>query len=462
MPEIEAGEVASLYEFVGVLLQGVTPLSPEVDCSLEPWLARGTYTLAEQREIRTAVEAWDGTWSRQVLQYAGFAKDEGYDDWKHVRLINGPSSVVKGVCGPIFSAIETQVYQMEWFIKHVPVLQRAKWLFEKLNRGTGGYVATDFSRFEASFVRLLLVVEIMLYVHMMGQHPLRDLFFKWIFAVLSGWHEISVSRLLEILLAFKRMSGDMCTSLGNGWCNAVVFIFLCRRAGDSDAVCAVEGDDLAGNTKAHLDAGMYRRLGLEVKLELHANLEDVGFCGMYFSHDHNMIVDPLRHLANAGLGSGRYLGANSRTLRGLARVKGICFVHQFHGMPILHALARYLIRSTENHISLRRLMRHKGTGWWERNIFLEAIRVVPNTRLQLMAEYPTMDQRLAVEARFGVSVPRQLELEAYLDSMSQLCELRVDQDMFPLAWADYARLYLMPVVPGRSGRGAVLTCTELA
>lgn len=80
------------------------------------------------------------------------------------------------------------------------------------------------------------------------------------------------------------MSGDMCTSLGNGFSNKMKAEFLAYKAGGTiDGF--VEGDDGLFVTNFELRSSDYEKLGFTIKIEEIADPCEASFCGMIFGED---------------------------------------------------------------------------------------------------------------------------------------------------------------------------------
>lgn len=89
-----------------------------------------------------------------------------------------------------------------------------------------------------------------------------------------------ISDSYKIITTGTRMSGDMFTSLANGFSNAINIMFNMHELGISDYYFLAEGDDaLIGINEPILKDEMFERLGFKIKMEKHQSLDTTSFCG---------------------------------------------------------------------------------------------------------------------------------------------------------------------------------------
>jgi len=238
------------------------------------------------------------------------------------------------------------------------------------------------------------------------------------------------------------MSGEMNTSLGNGFTNLMMLLFLAYKKGCTDVKCVVEGDDSAARfTGPRPTAEDFAQLGMKCKVEFHENIETMSFCGLVFDdQDLINVTDPREVLATFGWTSSRYLRSNHITLKKLLRCKALSLAHQYPGCPIISSLAQYGLRVTRG-IDVRHFIREKGNfSLWEREQLLEALK--DEKKIQIIK--PPSNTRMLVERLYNVTVPQQLKLEAYLDSLVDLRPIPLGEFIFnaPADWEDYFHKYV--------------------
>jgi hypothetical protein len=239
-----------------------------------------------------------------------------------------------------------------------------------------------------------------------------------------------------------RMSGEMCTSLGNGFSNLMFMLFLCKRKGCTDVAGIVEGDDglftMEGIPPSTAD---FAELGLIIKCDIHEDISTASFCGLIFDPtDRVNITDPKKVLADFSWVSRQYSGARESKLRMLLRCKAMSLAHQYPGCPVIVSLARYGLRCTpvKTPERLLKFMSQRGS--------LTSYQMRKMTNAILYGRIPCkeipMDTRLLVERQFGFSVEGQLSLEKYLDSLNRLQPLdHWTLDSLPQLWRDHFDRY---------------------
>jgi hypothetical protein len=439
--------VGRLRQFVNKWLKkNLTPLDPSTDLSIEAWLTKTNYPAWRKQELR---EKWDkvgSAWEKRWHGVKSFMKDETYETYKHARGINSRTDEFKVAVGPMFKAIEEELFKHRSFIKHVPVAKRAKYITEMLYREGGFYMQTDYTSFEALLVPLLMeATEFQLYEYMTAKIPGGPEFMRLIREVLGGlnWCEY---RDFFVVLRGTRMSGEMCTSSGNGFDNLMFELFVLEEVrGCSDVAAVVEGDDglgAANGTPPTSDD--FLQLGLNVKLVIYYNLAEAGFCGMVFDPmDQLVVTDPREVLASFGWSSGRYARSNAKTLRVLLRCKALSLAHQYPGCPVICELAQYGLRVTRDvkNIHMYRVLNsRKAMSGWERDQLLNALK--DESKIQFIR--PPINTRLLVEKLYNLPIEYQLLIESQLRIKDDLGPIKTEllTDISPPSWRHYWQFYV--------------------
>jgi len=423
------------------------PLAADVDVSVEHWLAHTSYPDWRRQELRVqwdgVASMWDPDKSHRYFRCSSFMKDEDYPTYKHARAINSRSDPFKCAVGPIFKLIEEQVYRYEAFIKHVPVAERPDYIMGLLHREGAKYIATDYTAFESLFTRELMeACEFELYSYMTQYLPAGGEFMRLVREVLGGLN-LCVFKDFKVMVEATRMSGEMCTSLGNGFSNLMLMEFVCREAGCRKVRGVVEGDDglftMVGTPPTVAD---FARLGLVIKLEVHDTISTASFCGLVFDpHDRVNITDPRKVLTNFGWAQRQYARARNCKLHMLLRCKALSTAFQYPGCPIVAELGWYGIRNTPRSSSngFRNLLNRKGyVDSYKREKILAAMQCGHIPRKE-----PPMNTRLLVEKLYGITVEVQLSIEQYLSSLTRIQPL--DHWSFPMIlpalWYEHAARY---------------------
>jgi len=426
--------------------RNLTPIAADADVSVEHWLAHTDYPDWRRKELRVQWDGvgsiWDPDKSHRYFRCSSFMKDESYPTYKHARAINSRSDEFKCAVGPIFKLIEEEVYKLPAFIKHVPVAERPDYIMGRLHREGAKYLATDYTAFESLFVEKLMVAcEFQLYSYMTEFLPDGTNFMRLVREVLGG-ENLCVFKRFRVSLKATRMSGEMCTSLGNGFSNLMFMLFSCAEAGCTEVIGVVEGDDglftMIGNPPKTED---FAKLGLVIKAEEHDTISTASFCGIVFDPSERInVTDPAKVLANFGWTQRTHNRCRSSKLRVLLRCKAMSYAFQYPGCPIIQELAAYGLRVTEgvtNSVAMK-LIDQKGFDSYKKGIVKLAV-----LRGNIPWKETGWATRILVERLYGFTVEQQFHIEAYLRSLINIQPLDdpVLVAKLPLVWGDYFTRY---------------------
>lgn len=436
------------------------PLSPHSDVSVETWLANTNYPEWRKVQLRetwcrnakyfeTEPKLWkDSVQLKKLFRCKSFMKDEHYVEYKHARAINSRSDPFKCAVGPIFKLIESEIYKDPAFIKHVPVSARPDYIMEMMYHEGGRYLATDYTAFESLFVKeVMRKVEFILYRHMTKLLPAGERFMVLCERVLAGTNSCDFKHFSTKCEA-TRMSGEMCTSLGNGFSNLMFMRFMCKRKGCTRIRGVVEGDDglftMCGTPPTTQD---FASLGLNIKLEVHSSLTTASFCGLIFHPEERInVTDPVKTLASFGWTTARYAGTRKSRLDLLLRSKALSLAHQYPGCPIISELAQYGLRITQ-HIRDQEIERFvRNTSSLDTYHRSEMIKFVTEG---IPTRETGLETRYLVEKLYGVRVDQQLALENYLKNLD--CPMELDLSPFGIKvhehWLHFFKFYSAHVRP---------------
>lgn len=429
------------------LKKNLVPIAPDRDTSVEHWLSQTSYSAARKAELLTKWQAVQSIKDpeKRYLACKSFMKDEFYPAYKHARAINSRSDEFKAFSGPIFKLIEEALYALPQFIKHVPVADRPRYILHYLSEVTGEELeASDYTAFESLFTKSLMEdCEFQLYKYMTERLPTGPAWYEVVSEALGGTNLCRFKHFTCSTPA-TRMSGDMCTSLGNGFTNLMIYLFLVQKIGGSQPRVVVEGDDGLGRHKGpRLTSDHYAKLGMVVKLEHHRKIETASFCGIIFdSVDLINVTDPRECLATIGWCTRQYVNARSSKKKALLRCKALSYAHQYPGCPIIQSCALWLLRATRGYEQAARdiVLRQKYYNTWEKDQLMAAFR----DEKKLAPKTPGYGTRFLVEDLYGLTVETQLQAEAYFDSLDQIQPIDLPQVLWtmPQAWQDYYRTYV--------------------
>jgi len=340
------------------------------------------------------------------LDVEAHIKDEFYPKMKPPRWICARKDPSKSTLGPVVTVLEHKVYHMKGpvsFFKIIPFEDRFDYLYMRY----GPYevlVCTDFTSFEASFGRRFMTAcEMELYEHMLRGHPEA-------LAVLRSICKINTlkNKYFRARVEATRMSGEMVTSLGNGFSNAMILHFICKRK-QCDLICAdVEGDDCisAFKTGSTLpEEEDYAQLGFRIKIERHTRFSEASFCGNVLHYESRTLItspqDFLRQI-NVSFNPSAFT-LNERHCNSLLYAKCISYMVQYRGCPVIAPICRQiLLRIGSNYDE------EKARKEFARDYYVSQILDVPfNVNVLHYYREPCDGARCLMEKVFGMSMQEQ-------------------------------------------------------
>lgn len=383
------------------------------------------YNDQRKQELREALER-HRVWRAEVVDKAvlqkrcvkSFTKAEFYRTWKHARAINARVDESKVLFGPIFKLIEEEVFKVKHFIKHVPIDERPKYIQEMCNMVGVPTAMTDATAYESSFTPEVMSVERELYAYMTEHLPDGREFMDAFDAIIMG-DNTCWFKYFRVVIKAIRMSGEMNTSLGNGFMNLMLLLFIAQEL-KFTVNPVVEGDDgqtiRVGEVRDEDVVDLYTRLGFNIKLEVVDSYNEGSFCGMIFDPDDLInIGDPTKYISSFAWVGKRYIRAKKTKILALLRCKAMSLAYQFRGAPVLGALAQFGLNQTRHVSSMVQKMADK-LDFWEKHILLEAMDRNP----QHLYVEPPIATRLLCEKIFGVTVAHQVRLEKWYLSQDTL------------------------------------------
>lgn len=399
------------------LKRNLDPLVYDSNIELDFWLSLTNYPLWRKNQLRAEWELIDGIIEKRHFIVNNFIKDETYPCYKNLRGINARTDAFKCAVGPIFKLIEKEVFKSHWFIKKVPVPERPKYIYDLLF-GNFDYYATDHTSFEGHFSKEFMeACEFQLYDYM-TKHVLGGAEFSdYVHNVLGG-NNFIVSKWFSFSILATRMTGEMCTSLGNGFSNLMLLLFMAEESKIS-INGVVEGDDslFAVKKGAVLKTEIFKELGFNIKMDKYSELNEASFCGNIFAvGDFHVITDPIEALLSFGWTTSRYSKSKSSKLKMLLRSKALSLIYEYRGCPILKNLGLYGLRMTEGYRAKSDVLNS-----YQQDQLAMQLEDMKTNGLPLVEI--SMDTRLLVEKLFKISVENQIKYEKYLDDLKELVSL---------------------------------------
>jgi len=445
------------------LKKNMTPLPTDSDTSFETWIVGTPYSLKRKNELRRKYDMINddhlGKLTKNMRKVKSFIKDETYETYKHARAINSRADEFKVTVGPILQLISNQLFALKWFIKKIPIKDRPQYIIDMVTRDGRPIFTSDYTSFEAVFKKKIKqAAEYQLYSYMTKNLPEHEKFMAEI--MMTGEINEIMFKLFGMQIEAKKMSGEMDTSLSNGFSNLMFMLYMCHKNGNTNVAGCIEGDDgifvFDGDPPTE---AAFLKFGLLIKILIFNELNHASFCGMVFDlNDRTNVTDPIKELVSFGWTTARYSRSKQSIHNNLLRAKALSLAYQYPACPILSKLAYKVCQLTPGANSLKFLNKQNTYAFnqYELEMMLEAHEYFKKNEL---LSVPKIGTRLLVEQLYGLSVGSQLILEEYIDSLEEIQPLN-----HPLiyqnannVWSDYFERYCSVQTIGRSCN-SVMNC----
>lgn len=290
---------------------------------------------------------------RRIRKVKSFGKSESYvPKLKHLRWINSRSDHFKAYAGPAFKEIEHVVYQSPYFIKHVPVDKRAS-LIESFERIGREYFISDYEAFESHMkTAIMQAIESRVYKYFLQKFPELA---RVVVGAVEGTNICCNPLGVKVSLKARRMSGDLCTSLGNGLTNLFVGLYIVHVLHGvplDQFDFLVEGDDglLAVPAGTGITAGDYKDMGFNVKLCKVPNPGQgdgaIAFCGLNIAGG-QLYRDLLPFISKFAWALNSSTASRAR-MAGLLKAKAMSTLCETPQCPIIAVIARTALEAHKN------------------------------------------------------------------------------------------------------------------
>lgn len=391
-----------------------------------------------------------------------FIKNEWYEtEGKAPREICARVDPCKILFGPLIKSFESLVYELKddrglpYFIKHVPVDRRPLMIQKLAEHATSETVfrGTDYSTFERVAVpETMYATEAPMYRWLAGLRQAKGIS-EYTPQQLSA---LTNTQLLTILfldmitntnridcgwfmseVVGTRMSGEMNTSLGNGWLNLMLINAICTSH-DCEWHGHVEGDDGIFALTPHPGGSVptcddYTMYGAEIKMTDATDLHLASFCGNVFDPvELKNLGDPTYFIATFGWVLTTSTGLLSDGVRhALLRAKAMSALAEYHGTPVIPSVARFVLRCTPSVAPRWTLGQTTIDYWTEQTIgpYLDQLSV----KIRQWASEPTSSRETMACAYPSWDIATQLKVESYFDSLTSLQPLHPPCS-FPGGW----------------------------
>lgn len=343
-----------------------------------------------------------------------FVKREFYPEPKCLRFINSRSDTFKAVIGPYIHMIEKQVYQDIHFVKGTRIdllptklVELKKWDY---------ILETDYSSFESSFSwEYVQAVELPFFRYFLKNNPLVLSIVEHAY-MLNNRERVQkmFSKEFDLRLTGCRLSGELWTSLCNGYSNLMNMLYLCETKG-IDCQGFIEGDDgLFGMSSPSLTKEDFGNLGFSIKMEYVHQVQDTTFCGNTFSDTSlKLLVNPENIGRLFWTCTAKYLKAKSSVLASLFKSKAASLYVTGRFTPIAGHLAYKLLTRSENVSFL------EPEGYW-RHDMLDIFH-----KIDCCEPTISYDDRCLYSSKFGLPISEQIMIEKYIMSITPDQELSI-------------------------------------
>lgn len=399
---------------------------------MEEWLLNSKYNSKRRQKMRELADALLSNKKdiKKIYHMTSFIKKEFYSELKEPRIINSRSDEFKSLVGPFTHQIEKLVMR-EHYIKHKLPSDVAQQMNDMATKYPLLY-ETDYSSFEGSFDRELMEhVELAMMEHVLQNYP-------WILSIIKRAYskknflryKVCEGNFASCQFEGSRMSGDMWTSLCNGFTNYCLVSYFAWKAqqdvGYFDYDFIVEGDDGFIATSYPLRFDLAAELGFKLKCEAKHDINDLSFCGICEFNgrlvpDIHTILNKYGYVHTTNIVRGIKNANNSRKqlkrTRDLIHSKALSLLAQSAGIPVLQAVAQQQLKLGGKFVP-------KYVDWWESEVY-------DFSQVTQMTSLPIEDgMRKFVETRFEISVKHQLAIEKKLSECNLVC---YDIDLRPKA-----------------------------
>lgn len=413
------------------------------------WLANSGYSL---KQIVKLINEWNeyenltSNWKLFVCEC--FGKMEFYDEFKYPRGIFSRSNLFKLWFGPLIKTLEEEIYKLtelnQFFIKHVPHLERPAFLKKRFGQQTGPWIATDFSAFESQFTPIMMdCVENQAMRWLISELADKEQYIWVMENVIAGSNLCSFNT-FDFQCEATRMSGEMTTSLFNGLTNLVTFLYVSEdMCGNTEVVGVVEGDDglftcKGGRLPTSAD---FAEIGMTIKIEIHENFNTASFCGCIFDIiDERILTNPIKTILKIAWSPMKLFKSNKNKKLSYLKCKLMSAKTQYPGAPMIDAFATASLQQLKKYDYRSSL---KFFDKYTREKLITNVQYVNKTQTDksnFMFTYiePSDNSRKLVCEKFGVTVEQQIRFEDFCKTKLSVFDPNWSQEDFdaclPQCW----------------------------
>lgn len=394
------------------------------------WIENSNYPGPRKNELRGIAEDAGYSITEKALHSVGsFIKDETYDMPKEVRVISSRNDRFKCYFGPFIKAVEKRIYKLPFFFKNIKEEDKIKTILDRMDHPGARFMESDYTSYEASFHNLLMqATSGELYRHFYRRIPVARKIMATYMKAMVGLNRCRFRNGIHVAINAVRMTGELDTSLANGFANAMMMKWVCAQTKADIKGMVIEGDDcLLSFTGPDIDLSLFTALGIIIKPEFHTSLNTASFCGLRFNKiDEVKIPDIRKILFNFGWSNSKSVFASDKLLTQLLRSKACSYYHMYSKVPVISALCKYALRCTED-TGYEKLLNSNVLQGWDLKAFNNSIKFInkmdKNRKPDIGYQTRKMVAMASAEGGQGISIAKQLRIEAYLNSQTMLGEL---------------------------------------
>lgn len=203
-------------------------------------------------------------------------------------------------------------------------------------------MATDYTAYESHFTnQIMKAVDRLLFEHMTQKLPDRKYYLELYDENITKTN-LCFFKHFNLKIEATRMSGEMNTSLSNGFANLMLTKFVLHKKNVSNVPTLVEGDDGLTSLPKSVEVrpGDFSILGFTIKILIFEKLNEASFCGLIFDErSGDVITDPIKLLSSFFYTNGKYAKATLKKKLGLLKAKAMSAYVQYKNCPIVGPLA---------------------------------------------------------------------------------------------------------------------------
>jgi len=418
-PKYDRNERKRFRKFVRKWLKkNLTPIDETDDLDFDEWLESTPYEAWRKEEIKKAypidcfVNGEVDVKKFKNFKVKIFTKEEYYPEFKHFRGIWARSDEAKCILGPFFRRIEKQLFSLPYFIKKIPKNDRPEYINKFMNNAYLRFQSTDYTSYESHFTTDMMDdCEFELYRYMSSNNVKAKMLTRLIFKILASTN-VADNNYFSVKVDAKRMSGEMNTSLGNGFSNLMFLLYAVEKYKFDHSGPIVEGDDAVIGLNEPIPKDYYIKMGLNVKMQFVDNISEASFCGLvYDSLDLINIREPLECLCTTPWVTKKYASCTKSVYYSLIKSKALSLMYEYPGCPIVYNYGRKIFDLLSEF-----KIKSAQTTPYQKALFLKAFQAYKCDNIPF--KETGQSTRLLMEKVFNIPVSLQFRIEKEIEYMT--------------------------------------------